>query len=792
MKESAHRPRRNRQPMAVKLLRIACASLACSVPAAIAHMPGAPNLPIIPAPLSVHVTGEGFHLSANVALAAAKKDAGAKRAAAFLAGLVKRTHGFELKTVSESSSQPTIRFLRDAKFAGGREAYRIDATPKGASIIAGSDAGLLYGAVSLWQSLDREGHVPAMRIEDAPRFAWRGLMLDSARHYQSPEFIRRFIDAMAIHKLNVLHWHLTDDQAWRLEIKRYPDLTRVGAWRVPAGAAPQSDVDPKTGKPRLYGGFYSQQTVRELVRYAADRGIAIIPEIDLPGHASATLAAYPKLGATQDPPKSVPADWGIYPNAFNVDESTFVFLQDVLKEVMDLFPGRYIHAGGDEVVKKQWEESPDVQRRMRELGIANAAALQTYFTQRIARFLKSHGRQLVGWDEILEPGIPPGSTVMSWRGVEGALKAAKEGFDTVLSPWPAMYFDNLQRFSPDEPPGRGRLISLKDVYDFEPMPAVLEPAQRKHVLGLQANIWTEHIRTEERAAHMAFPRAAAVAELGWSAPARRDWRGFVGRLPKLMERYRAMGLPYADSAFAVDGEVVSGTNGARVKLATQSGAGQIRYTLDGSAPTAQSALYAGELYLSAQPAGVLRAALFIDGKAVSAPRDFALGREASARRSSQQLKLCTENIALSLEDDAPIDGKRAAMLADIGNPCWIYRGLDLAGLRGMRAAVGQVPFNFQIGEDVHKIKFAVPQTASGELEVHADTCEGPVLARLSLAPAVASQAVTVLPDAAFGAPADGPAKRDLCFKFAQRFDNWKSDPVWVLDWVQPLYVEAAR
>ena len=409
--------------------------------------------------------------------------------------------------------------------------------------------------MTLWQLIAGAGTangrviVPALAIEDAPRFAWRGLMLDSARHYQSPEFIERFIDWMALHKLNVLHWHLTDDQAWRLEIRKYPRLTSIGAWRVPAGRAAAADIDPATGRPRVYGGYYTQDTVRRIVRHAAERGITIVPEIDMPGHATATIAAYPALGVNGSGSATVPADWGIYPNLFNVEDTTFAFLEDVLREVMELFPGQYIHVGGDEAVKDQWKSSPQVQQRMRERGIADEHALQSYFVQRIGRFLAANGRRLIGWDEILEGGLAPDATVMSWRGIDGALAAAAAGHDAVLSPWPVLYFDNRQGTGATEPPGRGRVIDLETVYRFDPMPPALPPEQRRHILGLQGNLWTEHIRTEDRLQWMAFPRAAAVAEVGWSPAERLDYADFHDRLTRARGWYQAVGLKAADSSF---------------------------------------------------------------------------------------------------------------------------------------------------------------------------------------------------------------------------------------------------
>ncbi len=440
-----------------------------------------------------------------------------------------------------------IAFLIDrAADTSSQEAYVLSVRPDGVTVSARDRRGLLHGAVTLSQLMGAgqaaQVSLPALQIEDTPRFAWRGLMLDSARHYQSPEFIERFIDWMALHKLNVLHWHLTDDQAWRLEIRKYPRLTQIGAWRVPAGRAAAADIDPATGRPRLYGGYYSQETVRRIVRYAADRGITIVPEIDTPGHATATIVAYPELGVDGRAPAAVPADWGIYPNLFNVEDATFAFLENVLLEVMELFPGEYIHVGGDEAVKDQWKASPLVQQRMRERGIADEHALQSYFVQRIGRFLTAHGRRLIGWDEILEGGLAPDATVMSWRGIDGAIAAAAAGHDAVLSPWPVLYLDNRQSAGVAEPPGRGRVIDLETVYRFDPMPPELPAAQRRHILGLQANLWTEHIRTEDRARWMAFPRAAAVAEVGWSPATRLDYADFQRRLERMRGWHEAMGL----------------------------------------------------------------------------------------------------------------------------------------------------------------------------------------------------------------------------------------------------------
>ncbi len=520
-------------------------------------VPGPAQPVVIPAPEHVERLSGAFSVTAQTRIATGD-DAESRRVARYFADLVRRTRGLVLPVDVRRDPAPAqgeIAFLGARDAGKSPEAYSLSILPQRITISAHDPRGLFYGAVTLWQMMNTDTRkaaavsLPAMRIADAPRFRWRGVMLDSARHCQSPEFIEHFIDWMALHKLNVLHWHLTDDQGWRLEIRKYPRLTQVGAWRVPAGAGAAADIDPATGKPRLYGGYYTQDTVRRIVRYAAGRNVTIVPEIEMPGHETAALVAYPSLGVDGRAPASVPADWGIYPNLFNVEDPTFGFIEDVLTEVLELFPGEYVHVGGDEAVKEQWQASPRVQQLMRERGIADERALQSYFIQRVGRFLSAHGRRLVGWDEILEGGLAPEATVMSWRGIDGALAAAAAGHDAVLSPWPTFYFDNRQGPAPTEPPGRGRVVGLEDVYRFDPMPAQLAVGERRHILGVQANLWTEHMRLEERVQWMAVPRAAALAEVGWSAPERLNFADFRSRLDSAVGWYRALGFGYADTEF---------------------------------------------------------------------------------------------------------------------------------------------------------------------------------------------------------------------------------------------------
>ncbi|MGH8494960.1 MAG: family 20 glycosylhydrolase [Gammaproteobacteria bacterium] len=735
---------------------------------------------MIPRPNRIEPSPAPFLLGPSTAIVARGSE-DARWTAVWLAELLERTAGIEPEVTNAASASANAIVLEIAPLRGSQdgEAYRLDVSPERITVTANRVAGLLYGAVTVWQLATagpRQGdaiRIPAVTVIDEPRFAWRGLMLDSARHYVRPDFIERMIDWMALHKLNVLHWHLTDDQGWRLQIDAYPRLTSVGAWRVPAGAAAADNRDPETGEPRRYGGFYTKDEVRDIVAYAARRQVTIVPEIEMPGHAQAAIAAYPELGVGEATP-DVPADWGIHTWLFGVGEDTFAALETILTEVLELFPGRYIHVGGDEAVKTQWIESERVQARMRELGLEDETALQSWFVKRIERFLEARGRRLIGWDEILEGGIAPRATVMSWRGIDGALEAASLGHDTVLTPWPTLYFDHRQSPLASEPPGRGLVVSLEDVYRFEPMPDQLAPDERRHVLGIQANLWSEHIRTEDRVARMAFPRAAALAEVAWSQPDRTNWHSFLSRLPAQFARYRSLGIPFATSAFDLraNAEWV-GRGKVKVELSNLSGAGEIRYTTDGSRVTVASARYSDRLQLLSGTQ--LAARTFLDGRAVSRELRGEVGRMAN-RRASQDLELCTSELVLSLEDDAPLEGQRAVFFLDIMNPCWLWRDVDLDDVSAITAAVGQVPFNFQFGADRPEFRLVTPQTPEGELEVRANGCDGERIAVLPLGKAARRHDVSVL-SAELAAPPEGTT--DLCFRFTAS----DVDPLWAIDWV---------
>jgi hexosaminidase len=670
------------------------------------------------------------------------------------------------RAIAQGRGRP-IRFRRDAGVAGA-EAYRLDVRPDAITVSAGSDAGLYYGATTLWQLIAAagpRGAVPAMTIDDAPAFGWRGVMLDSARHFQPPAFVKALIDRMALDKLNVLHWHLTDDQGWRLQIDRYPRLTTVGAWRQPAGAA---GVDAN-GKAVAYGGFYTKDQVREIVAYAAQRHVTIVPEIEMPGHATAAIAAYPALASTPNPPAVPSNQWGVLPNLYNVDDATFSFLEHVLDEVMDLFPSHYIHVGGDEAVKEQWAANPAIQAKRAALGLADDDKLQGWFTARIGDYLEKHGRRLIGWDEILMGDVPQSATIMSWRGMDGAIIAAKAGHDAILSPAPDLYLDNRQSDAADEPPGRGVIVDWKRVYAFEVAPPSLTVEERRHLIGLQVNEWTEHARTTDYAERMIWPRAAILAELGWSQPGPRDWTSFAPRLAAELARYRALGLGYDVTPLVPQADLSGTPSSISVALRQQAGIGTIRYTADGSAPTPASPAYQAPLTMH----GRLTAQAFLGDTPVGPAQSWTIDAASLLTRDAAQMETCANRLTLRVEDDGPANGRRAIHPVDILQPCWIWRAAPLDGQTRIRADIGSLPYNFSVGKRIRLLNFRKPETPEGELEVRQDRCDGPLVARLPLADAQGGSDVKTVA----GALSAGSGLHDLCFTFTQA----APDPLHVLD-----------
>ncbi len=540
--------------MPASLLRAALAAL-LAVTAGPSLAQNAARYPVVPQPRALEPLAGAFRLDETVSVAVTSEDPEARRVAEAWAARVRLASGLPLP-LAEPEGEGQVVFHLDAAAGTGPEGYALTATPEGVSVTASTAAGLFYGAQTLRQLLppavERGGalpdeaqvawEVPAVRIEDAPRFGWRGLHLDVARHFSSVAFVKRYIDLMALYKLNRFHWHLTDDQGWRIEIERYPRLTEVGAWRDGSLVGSYRN-EPHTFDGVRHGGFYTQDEIREVVAYAAERHVTVVPEIEMPGHASAALAAYPALGCTGEPVEVVQS-WGVFEDIFCPTEETFAFLEGVLTEVMDLFPSEYIHIGGDEAPKAAWEQSEAAQEILRREGLADEHALQSYFVRRIERFLAEHGRRLVGWDEIVEGGLSPTATLMYWRSWDDASlrQAAAQGNDIVMTPGSPLYFDHYQADPAGEPLAIGGLETLEDVYRYEPVPAFFSEAQAALVLGAQANVWTEYITTPQKVEYMVYPRALALAETVWSAPDRRDWSDFEARLPAQLRRLRVLGV----------------------------------------------------------------------------------------------------------------------------------------------------------------------------------------------------------------------------------------------------------
>lgn len=446
------------------------------------------------------------------------------------------------------------------------ESFRLTVTPDGVDVVGGSPAGVFYGVQALLQLLPpdvyRRGRVatgpwsvPAVVVEDAPAFAWRGVMLDVARHFRPKHEVMRVVDQLAAHRINRLHFHLTEDQGWRIEIRKYPRLTEVGSWRRESqvGAhvpGPDGTLVVAGFDGRPHGGYYTQDDVREIVAYAADRFVTVVPEIETPGHVRAALAAYPSLGVTGEPVE-VWTEWGIADDVLNAEDATIDFFKDVLDEVIALFPSGYIGIGGDECPKVQWETDPRTQERIRELGLQDEEQLQAWIIGQLAAHVESHGRRAFGWDEILEGGtLDPSATVVSWRGLTGARTAARRGHDVISSPDDQVYLDYRQSDLSTEPIPVSIVLTVDDVFAFDPVPSGLTDAERAHVIGGQGNMWTEHVDTARRLDYQLFPRVAALAEALWSADVTgpRDLAEFRGRLAEHTARLEAMGIEYRHEA----------------------------------------------------------------------------------------------------------------------------------------------------------------------------------------------------------------------------------------------------
>lgn len=523
----------------------------------------AQDIQIIPQPESL-VKGDGSFIVSSITslTVSGKKDAAS---AAFLNDYLQQNYGFKLKLTNKNVKN-SIRLKTIGEATGlDAEAYRLVSDKNGILIEGKSAIGVFYGMQTLLQLLpvekSKELTIPAVTISDKPRFAYRGAMLDVARHFYPVSFVKKYIDYLALHKLNYFHWHLTEDQGWRIEIKKYPNLTKTGAWRngTIIGHHPGKGSDNKP-----YGGFYTQEQVKEIVKYAADRFITVVPEIEMPGHSSAAIAAYPQLSCFPDAVTDLPANmisakskeekakgrikfvqetWGVFEDVYNPGEYTFQFLQDVIDEVVQLFPSKYIHIGGDECPKEAWKKSAFCQNLIKEKGLKDEHELQSYFIQRIEKYINGKGRVMIGWDEILEGGLAPNAIVMSWRGEAGGIAAAKEKHQVIMTPGSHVYLDHSQT-KKDDSLTIGGYTTLEKIYSYEPIPKELNQEQAQYVLGAQGNVWTEYMPSPSKVEYMVFPRLSALSEVLWSPKQNKDWKSFQQKMATQKKRYDLWGANY--------------------------------------------------------------------------------------------------------------------------------------------------------------------------------------------------------------------------------------------------------
>jgi len=513
-------------------------------------------LAIVPEPVSISLERGHFSITPKSIIITNIDDGELNNIANHLNRHISDLYNFTpLAITNGEKGQKGSIFLKLDKECGIQpEGYRLSVSKDRIEICAASPNGLHYGLQTLYQLMPakKKGFsrikVKSAEITDYPRFEWRGLHLDVSRHFMPKEFVLRYLDYMAMHKMNKFHLHLTDDQGWRIEIKRYPLLTKIGSVRNETLIGRYSKENDKYDK-TPHGGFYTQEDIKEIVKYAAERYITVIPEIEMPGHALAALSAYPELGCTGGPYKSA-TKWGVFDDVMCAGkEGTFEFLQGVLEEVMNLFPSGYIHIGGDECPKTRWHECPLCQKRMKEEGLKDEHQLQSYFVQRMERFINSKGRKLIGWDEILEGGLAPNAAVMSWRGEEGGIEAARQNHYVVMTPVSHCYLDYYQGDSKTEPLAIGGFTPLEKIYGYEPVPAALNGESAKYIMGAQGNVWTEYMATTQYVEYMVYPRAAALSEVLWSPKQTRDYSSFKMRMKTMIKRYKAIGLNYCPIGF---------------------------------------------------------------------------------------------------------------------------------------------------------------------------------------------------------------------------------------------------
>lgn len=586
------------------------------------------EISIIPEPVQVKPGDDSFFLGRKTRIIT-PPDRNSEQIAQYFRDWVKHAAGLnmEVSTDSSDAGRNTIVLIKVINNRTlGDEGYFLNVERKRITIGANSSAGLFYGVQTLLQlsppevfsgrpGAVRDWDIPCCRITDYPRFRWRGMHLDVSRHFFPVDFIKSYIDLIAMHKMNIFHWHLTDDNGWRIEIIKYPKLTEVAAWRVDREDQPwRQRTPPGPGEKATYGGFYTQDEIRNIVAYAAKRHVEVIPEIEMPGHTSEVFAAYPEYSCRGEKLYVQPGSYWPNEDIFCAGkEETFQFLDDVLTEVAQLFPSDYIHIGGDEANKSRWEKCPLCQKRIRTEELEDEKELQSYFIRRIEKILKEKGKKLIGWDEILEGGLAPGATVMSWRGFEGGIEAARQSRPVIMCPTSHCYFDYYQADPEFEPEAIGGLTTLRKVYSFDPVPEELRGARARHVMGGQGNLWTEFIDTPEHAEYMALPRMTALAEALWTPLKNKDWDDFRQRLEMQFARFDAMDVNYSDGSWKVTFKPHWTQDGKfGIKLQTEQLNPGVYYTLDGSDPSPQSLKYESPILIDS---GItIRAAIFQNGQ----------------------------------------------------------------------------------------------------------------------------------------------------------------------------------
>ena len=593
---------------------IALTVLSCSQKV---QAPVAPQ--IIPLPAHLQMLDGSFRITADTPIWVDGPDE-FSRTAGFLAERFETVTGKPLKFAEAFPQRGGIYFMQADGYPA--EGYLLRVENDRILIESSDGAGAFYALQTLLQLLPADclsdsrvsgadWTVPAVDIEDAPRFPYRGMHLDCCLHFFDVDFLKKYIDVMAFHKVNRFHWHLTEDQGWRLEIKKYPLLTEKGQWRKETviGSLSSGVYD---GTP--YGGYYTQEQVRELVQYAAERYVTIIPEIELPGHALAAISCYPELSCGLEDHYETATKWGIFKQVYCPKEETFAFLEDVFDEVIDLFPSELIHIGGDECPKASWKECPHCQALIRREGLKDEFELQSWFIQRMEKYINSKGRQIIGWDEILQGGLAPNARVMSWLGEEGGIKAAQQHHEVVMAPYPKYYLDYWQADPDSEPLAMGGPTLLRTMYEYNPVPEVLDMEQRKYIIGVEGCVWTEYMPTPTRVEYMAWPRMCAIAESGWSS-APKDWDAFTRRLETHLGRLDELGVGYCKAFYDPFIELRKDTEYSKVAiLSVDAPDAEIHYTLDGSAPTPASPVYAGPFAINRQQR--VTAAAFRDGKQI--------------------------------------------------------------------------------------------------------------------------------------------------------------------------------